>query len=82
MDELNWLVLRLGYSHEVNIPIPEGITVTTSSERAITIFGADKRNVGMFASRVRLVRKPDAYKGKGIRYVGEKVRIKAMAKKR
>lgn len=55
---------------------PPHLTVTTPTPTTISIFGIDKQQVGAAAARVRLLRKPDAYKGKGIRYVGEVVKLK------
>ncbi len=70
------LVLDVGYSHQVNFPIPEGITIT-AEKNILTITGIDKQQVGFVASRIRSVRKPEPYKGKGIRYVDEQVQMKA-----
>jgi large subunit ribosomal protein L6 len=63
--------LALGYSHPINYPIPAGITVTMPDNTKITITGADKQLVGQVAADIRFYRKPEPYKGKGIRYVGE-----------
>lgn len=71
------LVLRIGFSHEVHVPFPPHLTITTPTPTTITIFGVDKQQVGQAAARIRLMRKPDAYKGKGIRYVGEQVKLRA-----
>src|SRR5690554_4970074 len=73
----NKLVLTMGYSHPVELEIPEGITVTVEKNTEITIKGADRYLVGEFAASVRKVRKPEPYKGKGIRYEDEHVRRKA-----
>lgn len=75
------LQLSLGYSHPVIFPIPKGIkiTVTETADKKplITVEGADKQQVGEVAARIRRFYKPEPYKGKGIRYVGEQVRRKA-----
>jgi len=70
------LVMRIGFSHEVLMPIPPKLKVTTPTQTSIVVFGDDKQQVGLLAQRIRLKRKPDAYKGKGIRYKGEVVRLK------
>ena len=70
------LEISAGYSHKVNLDIPEGITVTSESATEITVKGIDKEAVGKFAAEIREVRKPEPYKGKGIRYKGEYVRRK------
>ena len=70
------LVLALGFSHPVEMAIPEGLAVSVQENR-IKIEGSDRGRVGQFASDVRDVRPPEPYKGKGIRYVGERVRRKA-----
>ena len=70
------LVISAGYSHPVNIMIPEGLTVESSSNTEITVKGIDKVLVGEFAANIRKVRKPEPYKGKGIRYKDEHVRRK------
>jgi len=71
----NDLVLNVGYSHPVKMPVPKDLTVTVE-KNAISISGADKEAVGQFAAEVRAVRKPEPYKGKGIRYRDEVVRRK------
>jgi len=71
------LQLRVGFANEVQKPIPEGLTVTCPDQTHIVIKGMDKQQVGQFAAEVRAVRKPEPYKGKGIRYDGEQVRRKA-----
>jgi large subunit ribosomal protein L6 len=71
------LQLSLGYSHPVIYPIPEGIEVEVEKQNKITIKGIDKQQVGQVAAEIRSFRKPEPYKGKGIRYVGEQVRRKA-----
>jgi large subunit ribosomal protein L6 len=70
------LVLRLGYSHLVNYPQPEGITFSIK-ENIITVEGIDKQLVGEVAAHIRKFRPPEPYKGKGIKYVGEQIRRKA-----
>lgn len=70
------LVLNVGFSHPVKIKIPEGITITVS-ENKINVSGCDKQKVGETAAIIRRVRPPEPYKGKGIHYIGEKIRRKA-----
>lgn len=69
------LVLNIGYSHDVPMPIPEGLKAT-SEKGEITISGIDKDAVGQFAAKVRAQKKPEPYKGKGIRYADEVIRRK------
>ncbi len=72
------LVLLVGYSHPVRIEPPPGITLKVEKGyRSFTVEGIDKELVGEVAARIRAVRKPEPYKGKGIRYLGERVRRKA-----
>ena len=71
------LVLTVGYSHEVQYPEPEGISLTTPNQTTIVVEGIDKQKVGQVAAELRAVRPPEPYKGKGIRYQGEQVRRKA-----
>ena len=71
------LVLSVGYANPVTKAIPSNLTVAVESPTKIVITGADKQQVGQFASDLRRVRKPEPYKGKGIRYEGEVVKIKA-----
>ncbi|MGD9634343.1 MAG: 50S ribosomal protein L6 [Pirellulales bacterium] len=71
------LQLRVGFANEVHKQIPDGLTVTCPDQTHIVIKGMDKQKVGQFAAEVRAVRKPEPYKGKGIRYDGEQVRRKA-----
>jgi large subunit ribosomal protein L6 len=68
--------LALGYSHPVIFPLPDGITAEIDKQTAITLKGADKALLGQTAAKLRALRKPDPYKGKGIRYSGEYVRRK------
>jgi large subunit ribosomal protein L6 len=70
------LSLRVGYAVEVKKPIPPGLDVKCPDQTHIVVKGFDKQQVGQFAAEVRAVRKPEPYKGKGIRYVGEQVKIK------
>ncbi|MCF7925200.1 MAG: 50S ribosomal protein L6 [Candidatus Izimaplasma sp.] len=70
------LVISAGYSHEVNMDIPEGLEVAVEKNTAITVSGIDKQQVGEFSANVRKVRPPEPYLGKGIRYVDEHVRRK------
>jgi len=70
------VVLKVGFSHLVNFPIPEGITVSVE-KNVISISGIDKHLVGHVAARIRKIKKPEPYLGKGIRYQGEIVRRKA-----
>jgi len=70
------LVLNLGFTHAVNYPIPEGITIETPKPTQVVIKGTDKAKVGEVAAQIRKIRKPEPYKGKGIRYLGEYVRRK------
>ncbi len=71
------LDLSLGKSHPILHPIPSGITVTVADNTKVKVVGIDKQEVGQFAAEVRAYYKPEPYKGKGVRYVGEKVRRKA-----
>jgi large subunit ribosomal protein L6 len=70
------LQLRVGLANELQVPIPEGIKVSVPDQQHIVIQGIDKQLVGHFAASVRARRKPEPYKGKGIRYLGEAVRRK------
>ncbi len=70
------LELSLGFSHPVNFTPPEGITLTVKDNRLITVAGADKYLVGQTAANLRRLRQPDPYKGKGIRYLGEVIKLK------
>jgi len=75
------LNLTLGFSHPVAFPVPEGITIETPSQTEILIKGADKHKVGQVAADIRRYRPPEPYKGKGVRYAGEKVVLKEAKKK-
>ena len=72
----NKLVVQAGYSHPVEMPIPKGLTVTVPNPTEIHVAGCDKQLVGQFAADVRIIRKPEPYKGKGIHYRGEYIRRK------
>ena len=76
----NDLNLSLGYSHPVVFACPEGITITTPTQTEILVTGADKQRVGEVAAKIRAYRKPEPYKGKGIRYSGEKIIMKEAKK--
>lgn len=70
------LKLSLGYSHPVLYPIPKGIKIDVEKQTLITVKGIDKQQVGIVAAQLRSIKPPEPYKGKGIRYVGEKIRKK------
>ena len=70
------LVMNLGYSSDYIVIIPEGVTVTSTPDGKVTIAGIDKQLVGEFSSQIRKLRKPEPYKGKGIRYDNEVIRRK------
>ncbi len=72
----NKLVINAGYSHQVEMEIPKGITIEVPSNTELTVKGIDKVQVGEFAANIRKVRKPEPYKGKGIRYKDEHIRRK------
>jgi large subunit ribosomal protein L6 len=67
----------LGYTHPVDFPIPEGIQIAVEKQTKITVTGYDRQAVGQVAAKIRALRPPDVYKGKGIRYAGEVLRKKA-----
>jgi large subunit ribosomal protein L6 len=71
------LVLNLGYSHPVEIDIPEGITVEVTQNTTLNIKACDKEQLGLFAAKVRAWRPPEPYKGKGILYKNEQILRKA-----
>jgi len=77
----NRLKLQLGYSHDVDIEVPEGLEVKTPDQTTVEISGIDKQKVGQFAAEIRRWRKPEPYKGKGIKYRGEYVFRKEGKKK-
>jgi large subunit ribosomal protein L6 len=71
------LTIQVGYSHPVEVDAPEGITLEVATPTRINVSGADKQLVGQVAANIRAIRKPEPYKGKGIRYAGEQIRRKA-----
>ena len=73
----NQLVMNLGYSHPVTVDEIPGITIEVPAPNKISILGADKQAVGQFAAEVRGKRPPEPYKGKGVRYAGEVIRLKS-----
>jgi large subunit ribosomal protein L6 len=75
------LSMQLGFSHDVDIPPPPGVTFATPKQTEIKITGIDKQVVGEMAARIRRIRPPEPYKGKGVRYAGERVRRKEGKKK-
>ena len=75
------LNLTLGFSHAVNFAIPDGISMETPSQTEITIKGIDRQKVGQVAAKIRGIRPPEPYKGKGVRYVGEPIVLKEGKKK-
>lgn len=75
------LVLQLGFSHDVNYPIPQGIEIKCENPTTVTISGADRRLVGQVAAEIRSYRPPEPYKGKGVRYAGEFILRKEGKKK-
>lgn len=70
------LEMQLGYSHPIRYPVPAGVDVSVDGGTTIVVKGADKQQVGQVAAVIRGFRKPDRYKGKGVRYQGEHVRLK------
>ncbi|HEX9771419.1 MAG TPA: 50S ribosomal protein L6 [Kiloniellales bacterium] len=75
------LNLQLGYSHDINYPIPKGITITCEKPTSISVSGASKQRVGQVAAEIRAFRPPEPYKGKGIKYLEEVIRRKEGKKK-
>jgi large subunit ribosomal protein L6 len=76
------LLLKIGFSHEIVFPIPEGIKITVGDKNvALTVTGADRQQVGQVAAEIRQLRKPEPYKGKGIKYADETIRRKEGKKK-
>ena len=73
----NSVVFTLGYSHPIEYPIPPGINITVDKQTKLVISGVDRQQVGQIAANIRSLRKPDPYKNKGIRYVGELLKKKA-----
>ena len=70
------LEFALGYSHPVPVPAPEGISFEVQSPTKFVVRGIDKQKVGEVAANIRKLRKPDPYKGKGVRYEGEQIKLK------
>lgn len=81
VEGTNKLVLNLGFSHDVIFEAPEGIKITCATPTQVSIFGIDKQLVGQIADKIHEYRKPEPYKGKGVRYSGEYVRRKEGKKK-
>ncbi len=75
------LNLTLGFSHPVEYTVPDGITIETPSQTEIVVRGADKQQVGQVSAEIRRYRPPEPYKGKGVRYAGERVVLKEAKKK-
>jgi len=75
------LNLTLGFSHPVSYPVPEGISIETPSQTEIVIKGVDRQKVGQVAAEIRGYRSPEPYKGKGVRYAGERIVMKEGKKK-
>jgi len=75
------LNLTLGFSHAVNFPIPEGISMETPSQTEITIKGIDRQKIGQVCAKIRAIRPPEPYKGKGVRFAGEQITLKEGKKK-
>jgi large subunit ribosomal protein L6 len=75
------LNLTLGFSHPVNLAIPEGISIETPSQTEILIKGIDRQKVGQIAAEIRDIRPPEPYKGKGVRYANEQITLKEGKKK-
>ena len=75
------LVLQLGFSHDINYPIPEGIAIAVDKQTKLSVTGIDKQRVGQVAAEIRGYRPPEPYKGKGIRYEGEFILRKEGKKK-
>jgi large subunit ribosomal protein L6 len=77
----NVLNMNLGFSHPVDYPVPEGITIETPSQTEIVVSGCDKQRVGQVSAEIRAYRPPEPYKGKGVRYADEHV-VRKEAKKK
>jgi large subunit ribosomal protein L6 len=75
------LGLTLGFSHAVNFPIPEGISMETPSQTEIIIKGIDRQKIGQVCAKIRAIRPPEPYKGKGVRFAGEQITLKEGKKK-
>jgi len=72
----NQIVLSLGYSHPIELTAPDGITLEAPTQTEVIVKGIDKQRVGNYAAKIRAYRKPEPYKGKGVRYAGEYIRRK------
>jgi large subunit ribosomal protein L6 len=70
------VVFTLGYSHPIEMPIPEGLRITVDKQTHVVVSGADKQRVGQMAAEIRGLRPPDPYKNKGVRYTGERLKKK------
>ena len=77
----NVLSLSLGFSHPIDYPVPEGITIETPSQTEILVKGIDKQKIGQVAAEIRAFRPPEPYKGKGVRYANERI-VRKEAKKK
>jgi len=75
------LNLTLGFSHAVNFPIPDGISMETPSQTEIIVKGIDRQKIGQVCAKIRAIRPPEPYKGKGVRYSGEQITLKEGKKK-
>ena len=75
------LNLTLGFSHAVNFPIPEGLSMECPSQTEIIIKGIDRQKIGQVCAKIRAIRPPEPYKGKGVRYAGEQITLKEGKKK-
>ena len=75
------LNLTLGFSHAVNFPIPEGISMETPSQTEIIVKGIDRQKIGQVCAKIRAIRPPEPYKGKGVRFSGEQITLKEGKKK-
>lgn len=75
------LILQIGFSHEVRYTMPEGITIKAEKPTVISVVGMDKQKVGQVSAEIRGLKKPEPYKGKGIKYEGERIRRKEGKKK-
>ena len=73
--------MSLGYSHDINFKIPDSITVTVEKNTNVSVTGSSKQLVGQVAAEIKSFRKPEPYKGKGVRYAGEKIYRKEGKKK-
>ena len=73
----NGIKIQVGYSHPIDYPAPDGVTLACPNQTTIVVSGADKQKVGQAAAEIRAFRPPEPYKGKGIRYQGEHIRRKA-----